>query len=66
MSQLLQFLQSGAGRVNVYQPNENRKSTRSLRRTPFSRLRKKSFFLRMQHTTVPRKEQNNAFDKEIR
>jgi len=47
--------------VRVHQPGENNKS----KRLPgCSRSRKKSF-LRMRGTTVPRKEQNKAFNEEI-
>jgi len=47
--------------VSVHQPAENRRSKRS---SGCSRSRKEPF-LRMRGTTVPRKEQNKAFDEEI-
>jgi len=47
--------------VSPQQPDENSRSKRS---PGCSRSRKKSF-LRMRGTTVPRKEQNKAFDEEI-
>ena len=47
--------------VSVHQPGEN---SRSKRPSGCSMSRKKSF-LQMRGTTVPRKEQNKAFDEEI-